>query len=221
MIDSLVTFVIGMSGGSAALGIVLFTLAVRLLLLPLNVRQARTTKIRERLAPKQQELGKRWSRNPERLAKELNALYAKEGSSPFAGILPMLAQLPFMWLMFRVATHPTALAGHSLLGAPLGQQVAGIVANYGLVSLPFSVFILVIVLVAAVAWWSSRQIAANAARQGEIAGGQPEVMRKIMRLMPYGSVLAALVLPLAAGLYLLVSTAWATGERGVLASRPL
>ena len=56
MIDSLVTFVIGMSGGSAALGIVLFTLAVRLLLLPLNVRQARTMKIRERLAPKLREL---------------------------------------------------------------------------------------------------------------------------------------------------------------------
>ena len=46
-------------------------------------------------------------------------------------------------------------------------------------------------------------------------------MRKIMRLMPYGSVLAALVLPLAAGLYLLVSTAWAVSERAVLASRPL
>ncbi|WP_188188854.1 YidC/Oxa1 family membrane protein insertase [Nonomuraea sp. SYSU D8015] len=213
MIDSLVTFVIGMSGGSAALAIVLFTVAVRLLLLPLNVRQARTVKIRERLAPKLRELRKRHARNPERLARETSALFAKEGSSPFAGILPMLAQLPFMWLMYRMATHPTALAGHDLFGAPLGQQVAGIVANYGLISGPVLVFVLVILLVTAVAWLSAKQI--------KVTEEQPELMRKIVKLLPYGSVLATLVLPLAAGLYLLVSTAWATGERAVLASRPL
>ncbi|MGP3917361.1 YidC/Oxa1 family membrane protein insertase [Nonomuraea sp. 10N515B] len=213
MIDSLVTFIIGMSGGNAALAIVLFTVTVRLLLLPLNVRQARTVKIRERLAPKLRELQKRFGRNPERLAKETRALYAKEGSSPFAGFLPMLAQLPFMWLMYRVATHPTALAGHDLFGAPLGHQVAGLVTNYGLVSAPVLVFVLVIALVTAVAWLSARQI--------KVSEEQPEVMRRIMRLLPYGSVLAVLVLPLAAGLYLLVSTAWATGERAVLASRPL
>ncbi|MEV0828619.1 YidC/Oxa1 family membrane protein insertase [Nonomuraea rubra] len=211
MIDSLVTFVIGMSGGSAALGIVLFTLAVRLLLLPLNVRQARTMKIRERLAPKLRELQKRHARNPERLSRELSALYAKEGTSPFAGFLPMLAQLPFMWLMYSVATHPTALVGHQLFGAPLGQQVAGVIANYGLVSAPFLVFVLVIALVAAVAWLSARQM--------KIAEEQPELMKKIMRLLPYGSVLAVLFLPLAAGLYLLVSQAWAVTERAVLNSR--
>ncbi|TMR99420.1 YidC/Oxa1 family membrane protein insertase [Nonomuraea basaltis] len=217
MIDSLVTFVISMAGGHAALGIVLFTVAVRLMLLPLNVRQARTAKIRERIAPKLRELQKRYRRNPERLAKETSALYAKEGSSPFAGFLPMLAQLPFMWLMYRVATHPTALAGHDLFGAPLGHQVAGVIANYGLASAPFLVFVLVIALVTAVAWLSAKHIAKNT----EIAEEQPELMRKIMRLLPYGSVVAALVLPLAAGLYLLVSTAWATGERAVLATRPL
>ncbi|MFI7636967.1 YidC/Oxa1 family membrane protein insertase [Nonomuraea sp. NPDC049400] len=213
MIDSLVTFVVNMSGGSAALGIVLFTLAVRLVLLPLNVRGTRAAKIRERLAPKLRELQKRHARNPERLSREMSALYAEEGTSPFAGFLPMLAQLPFMWLVYRVATHPTALVGHDLFGAPLGQQVAGMVANYGLVSMPVLVFVLVIVLVAAVAWFSARNI--------KVTDEQPGLLKKIIPLMPYGSVLAALVLPLAAALYLLVSTAWAAGERAVLASRPL
>ncbi|MCF6467565.1 membrane protein insertase YidC [Nonomuraea sp. MG754425] len=211
MIDALVTFVISMSGGSAALGIVLFTLAVRLLLLPLNVRRARTAKVREKLAPKLRELQERHGRNPERLSREMNALYAAEGTSPFAGFLPMLAQLPFMWLMYRVATHPTALAGHDLFGAPLGQQVAGVIANYGLVSTPVLVFVLVILLVVAVAWLSARQL--------KVSEEQPELMRKIMRLLPYGSVVAVLVLPLAAGIYLLVSAAWAVGERAALAGR--
>lgn len=215
MIDSLVTFVIGMSGGNAALAIVLFTLAVRLLLLPLGVRQARSARIRERLAPRLRALRKKFERDPQRLAKETSALFAAEGTSPFAGILPGLAQLPFMWLVYRVATRPTALVGHDLLGAPLGQQVASVIANYGLVSLPVSVFALVIVLLVVVAWLTSRQITSTLTEE------QPEFLRRIMPLLPYGSVLAAAVLPLAAGLYLLVSTAWTAGERAVLASRPL
>ncbi|MEU8250209.1 membrane protein insertase YidC [Nonomuraea sp. NPDC048916] len=215
MIDSLVAFVIGIAGGDAALAIVLFTLAVRLLLLPPAVRQARHARVRERLAPKLRELRERFARDPRRLSEEASALYAKEGTSPFAGILPGLAQLPFTWLMYRVATHPTALAGHDLLGAPLGQQAAGLIANYGLISWPVSVFAAVIVLMALVAWLSARTIRAS------MPEGQPEPLRKVMPLLPFGSVLAAAVLPLAAGLYLLVSTAWTAGERAVLANRPL
>ncbi|MBB6346294.1 YidC/Oxa1 family membrane protein insertase [Nonomuraea muscovyensis] len=213
MIDSLVTFVVGMSGGHAALAIVLFTLAVRVLLLPLSVRQARSAKVKERLAPELRRLQKRFGRDPQRLSKEVSALYAREGSSPFAGILPGLAQLPFLWLMYQVATHPTALAGQQLLGVPLGQQVAGVVANYGLISWPFSVFAVIIALVALVAWLSSRKIRATLTEE------QPETLRKIMPLLPWGSVVAAAMLPLAAGLYLLVSTAWTFGERAVLAAR--
>lgn len=216
MIDSLATFVIGVSGGNAALAIVLFTLAVRLLLLPLSVRAARAARLRERLAPRLRAIQKKYARDRDRLVKETSALYAAEGASPFSGLLPSLAQLPFMWVVYNVATHPTALLGHYLLGAPLGQQVAGVVANYGLISLPVSVFVLVIVLLAIVAWWSARRL-----RAADPVEGQPELMRKIMPLMPYGAVLAALVMPLAASLYLLVSTAWAAGERTVLATRPL
>src|SRR5690606_9959699 len=114
-------------------------------------------------------------------------LYAREGSSPFAGILPGLAQLPFLWLMYRVATHPTALAGHDLFGAPLGQQVAGVIAHYGLFSVPVSVFALVLVLMAVVAWLSSRTV------RSTLTDDQPAMIRKVLPLLPFGSVVAAAV----------------------------
>lgn len=215
MFDSLVSFLLTVSGDNAAVAILLFTVAVRLLLLPLGIRQARAAQVQKRLAPKLQELRKRWSRNPERLAKETSKLYAKEGTSPLATILPGLGQLPFMWVMYRVATHPTAFLGHDLLGAPLSQHVAGIVTNYGLVSVPFLVFALVIALIAVVAWLSARKVSATLPEE------QPALMRKLMPLMPFGAVLAAAVLPLAAALYLLISTAWVAGERAILAARPV
>ncbi|WP_433514270.1 YidC/Oxa1 family membrane protein insertase [Nonomuraea sp. CA-143628] len=215
MFDSFVSFLLAVSGDNAAVAIVLFTVAVRLLLLPLSIRQARAAQVQKRLAPRLAELRKRWSRNPERLAKETTKLYAKEGTSPFATILPGLGQLPFMWVMYRVATHPTAFLGHDLLGAPLGQHVAGIVTNYGLVSGPFLVFAVVIALIAVVAWISARKVSAT------LPDEQPAYLRRFMPLMPFGTVLAAAVLPLAAALYLLISTAWTVAERAILAGRPL
>ncbi|WP_084962703.1 YidC/Oxa1 family membrane protein insertase [Thermoactinospora rubra] len=208
MIDTFVAFITGLT--HPALAIVLFTLAVRSLLLPLGIRQARGVKLRERLAPRLKQLQKRYARNPERLRKEVMALYAKEGSSPFAGILPGLAQLPFLWLMYRVATHPTALVGHDLFGAPLGQNVAAVVANFGLISWPFMVFAVLVAAILVVAWLTSRKV------KERLPEDQPEMMRRILPLMAYGSAAAALFLPLAAGLYLLVSTAWTYTERLVL-----
>lgn len=214
MIDSLVAFITGLAdplgSGGTAVAIVLFTLAVRTLLLPFVLRQARSAKVRERLAPKVRQLQKRHKRDPQRLHKEVGALYAKEGSSQFAGILPGLAQVPFMWLMYQVATHPTALVGHDLFGAPLGQQMAGVIAKYGLISGPMLVFVVLVAAIAVVAllsWHRTRKT---------MPAEQPELMRKILPLMSFGAVAAALVLPLAAGLYLLVSTTWTLVERALL-----
>ncbi|MET9342741.1 MULTISPECIES: YidC/Oxa1 family membrane protein insertase [unclassified Nonomuraea] len=195
MIDSFVMFITGF-GGNTALVIVLFTLAVRLLLLPLSVRQARAAKVRQRLAPELKKLQERYGRDPERLSKEVNALYAKEGTSAFAGIGPAFAQLPFLWLMYQVATHP--LVGTDLLG----QHLATVVAQYGLVSAPALAFVAIIALIALIAWYTSRRMEAGQFR--------------ILKLLPFGTVLAAAFLPLATGIYLLVSTAWTAAERRLL-----
>ncbi|MDP9864235.1 MULTISPECIES: YidC/Oxa1 family membrane protein insertase [Streptosporangium] len=203
--------------GSTAPAIVLFTLAVRLLLLPLSVMQARGERVRARLAPRLQELRSRHGHDPERLRRELAALYAGEKASPLAGCLPGLAQLPFLMVTYRVFTssviagHANALLTHGLFGVPLGQQLAGAVAGYGLLSGPTLVFAGLFLLLLTVASVTSRRM-----RRAMGDQVQPEALRRVMPLLPYATVLAAAVLPLAAGIYLLVTTAWTAGERALL-----
>ncbi|WP_086573772.1 membrane protein insertase YidC [Streptosporangium minutum] len=203
--------------GSTALAIVLFTIGVRLLLLPLSVMQARGERVRARLAPEVQELRRRHGRDPERLRRELTALYAREKASPLAGCLPGFAQMPFFMLMYQVfassviAGHANALLTHGLFGVPLGQQFAGAVAGFGLLSGPTLVFAGLFLLLLAVASVTSRRMRRTMGDQV-----QPEMLRRLMPLLPFGTLLAAAVLPLAAGLYLLVTTAWAAGERATL-----
>lgn len=79
---------------AAALAVMLVTLLVRALLIPVGISQAKAEQTRARLAPKLRELQRRHKKNPERLQKETMALYRAENTSPFAGMLPVLAQAP-------------------------------------------------------------------------------------------------------------------------------
>ena len=79
-------------------------------------------------APQVRELQQRHSGHPDKLQRELAALREREGTGIFAGCLPLLLQLPFFSVMYRlflspaVAGRPNGLLGHTLLGAPLGAH---------------------------------------------------------------------------------------------------
>ncbi|WP_153539395.1 YidC/Oxa1 family membrane protein insertase [Actinomadura macrotermitis] len=192
------------AGGLAAtVAIVLFTMLVRLLLTPLAVPQIRGQRRMAELLPQLQELQKKHAKDPARLQRETAALYRAQGSSLLRGFLPGLLQMPFFMVMYRlfasatVAGHQNLLLAHTLLATPLGQNWLGV----GLLSPPSLVFLGLFALLAAVAWWTSRR-----------ATG-------LLRLLPYGTIVMAMFMPLAAGVYLLTSGAWTAAERTVLQRR--
>ena len=146
-------------GLAAAAAIVLFTAAVRLLTCPLSLRALRGQAAMSRLAPQVQALRTRYGRQPERFQRELTALYKREGTSPFASLLPLLAQWPFlsvMYLLFRSATVDGAqnqLLSHGLFGIPLGAHW---LSGAGLLSVHDAVFLVIFALLAALCWLSAR-----------------------------------------------------------------
>ncbi|MFC9973010.1 YidC/Oxa1 family membrane protein insertase [Spirillospora sp. NPDC127200] len=197
---------------AATVAIVVFTMAVRLLLIPLAVRAAKGERARTLLAPKLQALQKRHAKNPQRLQQEILALYRSEGVSLFAGIGPAFAQAPFFLVLNRVfmsatiAGHQNLLLGHTLLAAPLGQNWLGTL-GLGLFSAPSLTFLALFALLAAVAWWTSSRVTAEGP------------MGRVARVLPFGTVVFAAFVPLAAGVYLLTTTAWTAVERAVLHRR--
>ncbi len=210
----LVTALTALTGSAAA--IVLFTLAVRLTLLPLAVRQARGDRARARLLPKIEKLRTRHGKDPRRLDRELRKLYAAEGATPYAGCLPAIAQWPFFMVMYRlfvsatVAGHQNVLLAHTLLGVPLGENWIGVLALAGPFGPHALVFYGLFAGLAAVAWWTVRRLPPAP------TGAQRALMSTLMKLLPFGTVIVAGVVPLAAGLYLLTTTTWTAGERALL-----
>ena len=177
------------AGGLAAVAaIVLFTAAVRLLTSPLSLRALRGQAAMARLAPQVQSLRTRYGRQPERLQRELTALYKREGTSPFAGILPLLAQWPFlsvMYLLFRSATVGGAqnqLLSDGLLGVPLGAHW---LSGAGLLSVHDALFLAVFAVLAALCWLSARlakRAAPAAAASAAAAPAGAAAKRRVARV---------------------------------------
>ena len=238
-------------GLATAAAIVVFTLAVRLLLLPLSYYAIRGQASQARLAPEIQALRQRHAGQPERLQRELAALYRREGTGMFAGYLPLLLQLPFlsvMYALFRSGTiggQPNGLLSHDLFGAALGSHW---LSGPGPLSAQGAVFLGLFALLAVAAWLATRVAQRLAARQAPAAEAPGRAVKAsgrsapasappapasgrpvqpaapgaagwLVRALPYTTLVIAAVMPLAAGLYLLTTTAWAAAERAVLGPR--
>ena len=201
-----------LGGVAAVAAIVLFTVAVRLILAPLSLRGLRGQAAAARLAPQLQALRKRYAKQPERLQREMAALYKREGTSMFAGLTPLLLQWPLVsvvYLLFRsaqVGGKPNTLLTRDLFGVPLGSHW---LAGAGPMSVHGLVFLGVFALLAGLVWLSVRLGRLMSAQQTSEPNG-PGVL---IRVLPYLTVVIAAFVPLAAGIYLLVSTGWALAER--------
>src|SRR4029077_14088 len=70
-----------LGGPAAVAAIIAFTMAVRLLLMPLSLRARRGRPVQAGLAPQLVALRQRYGKQPERLQREMAALYKREGAS--------------------------------------------------------------------------------------------------------------------------------------------
>ena len=88
------------------LALLLFTILVKLITFPLQVKQEKNMAKTQLLAPELEKLKKKYGKNPEKLQEEQMKLYAKSGTSPTAGCLPMLITLAIIWAMIPVVYGP-------------------------------------------------------------------------------------------------------------------
>lgn len=91
---------------SAATATVCLTVVVCLTLLPLTLLQVRAERTRARLVPRLAALREQYGDHPERLMAQTRQLYAEEGTAPWAGCLPVLAQAPVFITLYGLYTAP-------------------------------------------------------------------------------------------------------------------
>lgn len=88
------------------IALILFTIIIRVLLLPLNIKQQKSTARMSKLQPQLQKLQKKYANNKEKYQEEMMNLYAKEGASPTAGCMPMLITMLVLFALIEVVYNP-------------------------------------------------------------------------------------------------------------------
>jgi YidC/Oxa1 family membrane protein insertase len=205
-------------GASAAVAIVVVTLLLRAALIPVGRSQMRAQLNRQRIAPKLQEIQRRYKNNRELLMRKTQELYASEKVSPFAGMLPSLAQAPVISLVYglfvrpEIGGHANALLGQHLFGVPLGTSLGHLLTS-GALFPGLLVFVALLGIIAVVAALSRRAALAMAPQTPGAAGAG---LARVLSWLPFLTVVFAGIVPLAATLYLTVTTTWTLVERAIL-----
>ena len=88
------------------IALILFTVIIRVILLPLNIKQQKSSARMAKLQPQLQKLQKKYANNKEKYQEEMMALYAKENASPTAGCLPMLITMLVLFALIEVVYNP-------------------------------------------------------------------------------------------------------------------
>ncbi len=221
-------------GVTWAASIAVLVVIVRSALVPLVVRQVRTSQRLAAAAPRLQEMRERYrgARDAESLARmraETHAVYADAGARPL-GSLPILVQAPLLLALFRVLdaaaqsgpVRPAAgmaagvAAGHvgraTLAGASLADHMSARGAA--------SVVAAVLTAVAAGALWllQRRQVTLNTTPSAfEGPGGI--ALRLSVWLLPATAVVSGLALPIGVLVYVACTNVWSLGQQAVLLRR--
>lgn len=207
-----------LGAASAPLVIAAITLVVRAALIPLDVRMTRAEGARRRLAPQLAALRVRWKKRPEQLQKRTMQLYRDAGVSPLAGMGSMLAQAPIvsvLYLALIAATldgEPNPLVRYTLAGVSFAEPLGAAALTGAGAALLLAAGV---VASLSVAGWVQRRTTTRLKR-GLPAADMPAGVARALGVLPFVAIVPALVVPLGAAIYLVISTLWSTIERPLL-----
>ncbi|MFE8697644.1 YidC family membrane integrase SpoIIIJ [Cytobacillus sp. FJAT-53684] len=113
------------AGGSFGLSIIIVTIVIRLFLLPLMIKQTKSSKAMQAIQPEMQKLKEKYSskdqKTQQKLQQETMALFQQHGVNPLAGCFPLIIQMPILIGFYHAITRTREIADHSFLWFDLGS----------------------------------------------------------------------------------------------------
>jgi YidC/Oxa1 family membrane protein insertase len=103
------------------LSILVVTVIIRLLILPLMIKQYKSSRAMQLLQPEIQEIRKKFKDNQQKIQEETMKLFQKHGVNPLAGCLPVLIQMPILIALYGAIMRNPEISQHTFLWMDLGQ----------------------------------------------------------------------------------------------------
>ncbi|MBN1191643.1 MAG: membrane protein insertase YidC [Dehalococcoidales bacterium] len=145
------------------LTIIILTIIIRLVLLPLTMRQLRATKAMSTLQPRLQELQKKYAKDRQKLAQEQMQLYKESGVNPAGCAIPMLIQFPiwialYQAIVLTLAVNPEALLNLSRYFYSWAIPLANLPLNNSFLGMDLATGNTILAIIVGVSMWIQQKM---------------------------------------------------------------
>jgi YidC/Oxa1 family membrane protein insertase len=212
------------NGITWALSIIGLTLVVRAALIPLFVKQIKSSRNMQLLQPRVKELQKKYGHDRERLAQETMNLYRETKTNPFASCLPLIVQIPIFISLFRLLDIAAKKGvGHGVLtnslaksfaDAPIfgGKLSSSFINDGGHTSIKIVAAILVVMMVSTT-FLTQRQLMSKNMPADALSGPYAQQQKLLLYVLPFTFVLSGPFFPIGVIFYWTTSNIWTMGQQ--------
>ncbi|WP_043644276.1 membrane protein insertase YidC [Nocardioides alkalitolerans] len=213
------TFLPDDSGATWLLSIVGLTIVIRAALIPLFVKQIKSSRNMALLQPQVRELQKKYKHDREKLAAETMKLYKEAGTNPFASCLPILLQMPIFFALFRLIDQAAKkgtphgfldrelaenFGGSELFGIPIADTF---ISNGGNVSVSVLAAILVASMTATT-FLTQRQLMSKNMPPEALTGPYAQQQKMLLYVLPVVFAVGGVAFPIGVLVYWTTSNLW-------------
>lgn len=207
-----------------ALSIIGLVVVIRILLIPLFVRQIKAQRNMQMLQPKVREIQKKYKGDRERLQQETMKLYKETGTNPFASCMPIILQAPFLFALFRVldgiargiprgafVTHPDLFESAqeaTIFGAPLSASFLDAPNIQTRI-----IAVVMVALMTLTTFLTQRQIMRKNMPKEALEGPFAQQQKILLYVLPLVFAISGVYFPLGVVLYWLTSNLWTMGQQ--------
>jgi YidC/Oxa1 family membrane protein insertase len=213
------------SGWTWVLSIIGLTVTIRTLLIPLFVKQIKSSRNMQLLQPQIKALQQKYKHDRERLTQEQMKLWKETGTNPFASCLPLILQMPIFFALFRVidqaakngaegargfldAGDATSLSEAKLLGA----RIADTFLNTDLTQTRILTMTLVIVM-CVTQFTTQRQLMSKNMPADAMSGQYAQQQKMLLYILPVVFAVGGVAFPLGVLFYWTTSNFWTMGQQ--------
>ena len=211
-------------GASWVLSIVGLTLVIRAALIPLFVKQIKSSRNMQLIQPKVKELQKKYGHDRERLAQETMKLYKETGTNPFASCLPILLQMPIFFALFRLidqASHGNPrgvltdeqaeqFGGAELFGRiPIADTFLSAGGHLGVMAL--AAFL--VIAMTATTFLTQRQLMSKNMPADALSGPYAQQQKMLLYVLPVVFAVGGIAFPIGVLFYWTTSNLWTMGQQ--------
>ena len=211
------------SGAAWALSIVGLTIVIRAALIPLFVKQIKSSRNMQLIQPKVKELQKKYGHDRERLAQETMKLYRESGTNPFASCMPILLQMPIFLALFRLLDQAskevpkgvlTLDQAHQfgraeLFGVPISDTFMRANGDVGVMLLAAGLVIAMTITT----FLTQRQLMSKNMPADALTGPYAQQQKMLLYVLPVVFGLGGVAFPIGVLLYWTTSNLWTMGQQ--------